>query len=372
MKKVLRTYKYKLNPTKTQENIFESWLGICRFTYNSSLALRINYINLYKKQPSSFDLNYQLNEAKKEPKLNFLKEVHSDVLTEANERTKKTVDNLFRMWKIGKKATPRFKNKYTYNSFTYKRGVKVEENKIKLPKIGFVKYNNSRSLPKDSKIKYCTITKKNNKWYISIQVEFQQKVLPIDESQAVGIDVGIEVHSYKSNGTFTKGNYALEKSLKKLRVINRKLSRCKKGSKRRKKIKYQLSKLHEKVSNQRSDFNHKLSTDIAKEFDIVCIEDLKISNMTKLNSTLARRMLDNGFYQFRLMLEYKAKEVVAVNPAYTSQKCSSCGSIDSRSRLSQSEFVCTSCGNIDQADFNASKNIKAQGMELRTKRKAVA
>src|SRR5690606_8294897 len=117
-------------------------------------------------------------------------------------------------------------------------------------------------------------------------------------------------------------------NLKRLRVLQRKLSRCKKGSKRRQKIKHQIAKLHAKIARQRRDFNHKTSSKITNEFDVVCIEDLKLSNMSKLNSTLSRRMKDNAFYQFRTMLEYKSKDLIAVPPHYTSQKCSSCGETD--------------------------------------------
>lgn len=371
MNTVLRTYQFKLKPSKKQINVFEEWLGICRYVYNNSLSVRKQYLDSFKKQPSSFDLNYQLNDAKKEESLSFLKKVHSDVLTEANERTKKTTDSLFRSWRNGKKSYFKFKNNYTYNSFTFKRGVKVDKNKIKLPKIGEIKYFNSRSIPTNSKIKYCSIIRKNNKWYINIQIELQQQSKQIDENQAIGIDMGVEVHSYLSNGGTIKSPYFLEPSLKKLKTLQRKLQRCDLKSKRRIKVKKQVTTLHEKISRQRKDFNHKNSTELSNTFHTIVIEDLKISKMTKLNSTLSRRMLDNGFFQFRQMLTYKANELIAVNPAYTSQTCNMCKNVDSRNRLSQSEFVCTNCGNIDNADSNASKNILASGRSFRTKRKSI-
>lgn len=370
--KTYRTYQFKLKPNASQIKIFEEWLGICRYVYNNSLSVREHYLRLRKKQPSSFDLNYQLNDAKKEQQLNFLKTVHSDVLADASERTKKTVDKLLSTWSKGKKSYFKYKKSFEYNSFTFKRSVVVEQDFIKLPKIGKVKYFNSRDLPLDSKIKYSSIIRKNNNWFINIQIELsEQPPLPIDESQAVGIDVGIEVFAYLSNGYAIKGNYPLEQNIRKLRVLQRALSRCKKGSNRRQKIKNKLSKLHEKIANQRKDFNHKVSSKLAYEFDLIVIEDLRISNMIKLNSTLSRRMLDNAFFQFRCFLDYKVKELIAVNPAYTSQTCNSCGYVDKKSRISQAEFVCTNCGVITNADLNASKNILASGRSYRTKRKSI-
>jgi len=138
----------------------------------------------------------------------------------------------------------------------------------------------------------------------------------------------------------------------------------------------QLQKLHAKITNQRKDFLHKESTKIANEFSARYIEDLKLLNMHKLNSTLSRRMNDSGFGFFKTYLQYKFKErgnvVILVNPAYTSQTCFACGEIDKKSRLSQSEYVCTSCGNVDNADLNAAKNIRSKGIASVAKRKVLA
>jgi len=365
--KVHKTYQFKLKPNKTQANIFHQWLGTCRYLYNSALEHRISYFKDTGEGVSKYDQYNELPQIKRE--LPFVAKVYSDVLQEVLDR----IDKSYKLFFKGG-GFPKFKNKYSYNSFTYKRNYKINENKVKLPKIGWVKFFNSR--PIKGKPKTATLIFKNNSWFISIVCEQEIQSKPIDDSQAVGIDVGIAKFAYLSDGSFIESPYFLEPNLGKLRLLQRKLSRQKKGSNSIEKTKRQISKLHNKIKNQRKDFLHKVSTNIEQFYSSCYVEDLKISNMTKLNSTLSRRMLDNGFYSFRLMLEYKfkhnSKHFLSVNPAYTSQMCSSCGAVDKKSRLSQSEYLCTNCGFVDNSDLNAAKNIRAKGISFGTKRKVLA
>ena len=175
-----------------------------------------------------------------------------------------------------------------------------------------------------------------------------------------------------SNGEVIDSPLFLESKLKQLRILQRHLSRQKLNSNSRAKTKQRIAKLHLKINNQRKDFLHKESTKIANRFTSCYIEDLKLQDMKKINSTLTRRMSDSGFGTFKTFLQYKFKErgnvVVLVNPAYTSQTCSACNSVDKKSRLSQSEFVCTSCGHVDNADLNAAKTVSYTHLTLPTKR----
>jgi putative transposase len=357
---MILTIKYKLNPTKVQIETFDQWLGGNRYLYNVALEERITAYKSLGKSVTKYDQYNQLPEIKKE--FTWLKEIHSQVLQNTLERLDKSYQSFF-----NGNGFPKFRKKDNYNSFTFPSGIKIIENQIKLPKIGLVKFINHRSI---SNCKTATIIQNRDKWYISITFEVQEPSTIVDNSNAVGIDVGVVNHSTLSDNTINKPNQFLEINLKQLRILNRKLSRQIRGSSSYLKTKKQLSKLHEKISNQRKDYNHKLSTNIVKNYSAIYVEDLKISNMIKLNSTLARRIADNAWFQFRTFLTYKSKlagkHFYAVNPAYTSQQCSSCAAIDKKSRLSQSEYCCTSCGYIDNADKNAAKNIKVKGQNLST------
>lgn len=355
--------KYKLKPTNSQILIFEEWLNTTRYIYNIALEEKITAYKTNKTNISKFEQYNQLPEIKKEFK--WIKNVYSQVLQETLDRLHKSYDSFFKG-----RGFPKFKKKKFWNSFTFKSDVKLENKHIILPKIGKVKYYNSKEV---KNIKTATIIKENNNWFISITYEVQEKPLLIDNNQAIGIDVGIVHHSYLSNGLFYDNNYYLKNSLKQLRILNRKLSRQNKGSYNYKKTINSLNKLYTKIKNQRKDFNHKLSTIIVNSYSSIYVENLQISNMIKLNSTLSRNMLDNAFYQYRLMLEYKSKlngkYFKAVPPQYTSQTCTSCNSIDKKSRISQSEFVCTSCGYVSNADELGAENIKRKGITFSTQSK---
>ena len=313
-----------------------------------------------KKSVSKYDQYNQLPLLKQQ--FPWFGEVYSDTIQEVLDRLEKTYQNFFRGG-----GFPKFSKKGEYNSFTFKRSFKVNTKTIKLPKIGEIKYFNSRQIigiPKTA-----TIVKELGGWYICITAEYESTENTNLENQEVGIDVGIAHFATLSNSDVIDTPLFLESSLKELRILNRRLSRQNKGSNSRIKTVIKLQKLYKKIANQRKDFLHKESTKIANAYTACYMEDLKLQKMTTLNSTLTRRMADSGFYMLRTFLQYKFKErgnhLGLVNPAYTSQTCNSCGSVDKKSRLSQSEFVCTSCGNIDNSDLNAAKNILRVGALLR-------
>jgi len=362
-----KTYKYKLRLTKVQENTFDSYINTCRYVFNVALEGRVLAYKMRNKSVSRFDQYKELTDAKKE--FPFISEVHSDVLQEALDRVDKSYANFF----IGS-GFPRFAKKGEYNSFTYKRKFEIHRGYIKLPKIGNVKYFNSR--PVQGLPKIATIIKEGNNFFISIVCEIDVPDVVVNGSYPIGIDVGIAKFAYLSNNTSIETPLFLQPNLAKLRRLQRKLHRQVKGSGSREKTKQKIFTLHRKIINSRLDFLHKESTKIANEFSSCYIEDLKLLNMVKLNSTLSRKMLDSGFGTFKELLIYKFKErgkhLGLVNPAYTSQTCSECFSVDKKSRLSQSEYACTSCGHVENADLNASKNIMRKGISQSTKAQALA
>ena len=365
--KLMKTYKYKLKLTKKQENTCESWINTCRYIYNVALEERILAYQMRKKSVSKFDQYNQLPLIKKQ--FPFVSEVYSDTLGEVLDRLDKAYQSFFRG-----SGFPKFAKKGLYNSFTFKRHYKINEKTIKLPKIGEVKYFNSRNIigvPKTA-----TIIKEDNNWFICVIAEYETsfETIEIDNQNPIGLDMGATRFLALSNNTFIDAPLFLEDSLKFLRILQRKLSRQKKGSNSREKTKNKIKTLYKKISNQRLDFLHKISTDLSEEYSSLYMEDLKLQKMQQSHFTKTNRnMSDRGFGKLKLLLSYKFKErgkhLGLVNPAYTSQTCNSCLSVDKKSRLTQAEFVCTNCGIIENADLNASKNILREGISQNTKRK---
>lgn len=379
---MFKVYKYKLKPNVTQKNIFERWLGTCRYLYNVALEHRISVYQSAKVQVSRFEQYNQLVKCKKMDSFEWLAEVHSEVTQEALDRVDKSFKNFF---KSGF-GFPKFAKRDKYSSFTFKRSVSVHGKFVRLPKIGLVRFYNSRTF--EGKIKYVHIVKELNSWYICFCVE-QQPVARI-ESQDVGIDMGVVRLATLSDGSYFENPKFLAQHARKIRILQRKLARQKKGSNSREKTKHRLAKEWQKVRRKRSDHLHKVSTSICRKFTTIYIEDLKLANMTKSSkgtiknpgkmvkqkAGLNKSILDAGLHQFRQMLEYKTAfqsgTLVAVNPVYTSQTCSCCGHIAKENRTSQSVFQCVSCSFAENADVNAAKNIRASGRSLSTKREALA
>ncbi len=368
--KLHRTYKYKLKLTKAQEQTCESWINTCRYIYNVALEERITSYKECKKSVSKFDQYNQLPQIKKD--FPFVGEVYSDTLQEALDRLDKSYKNFFRG-----KGFPKFAKKGFYNSFTYKRYFKVNDKTIKLPKIGEVKYFNSRPIKGTPKIS--TIIKEDNNWFICITSEYETpfETIEIDNQNPIGIDCGATRFLALSNNTFIDSPKFYEPFDKELRILQRRLSRQVKGSNTREKTKKKIRKINKKISNQRLDFLHKVSTNLSNTYSSLYMEDLNLQKMQRNGfSKVNRNMSDKGFGNFKVLLSYKFKErgkhLGLVNPAYTSQTCNSCKTIDKKSRISQSNFVCTHCGEVSNADINASKNILREGISQNTERKALA
>ena len=367
--KLIKTYKYKLKPTKRQKETFDSWINTCRALYNLALSERKMAYEMRKVSVSRYNQYNELPELKKE--FPWIGEVYSDTLQEVLDRVDISYKNFFRG-----AGFPKFSKKGEYNSFTFKRAFKVNEKTIKLPKIGEVKYFNSR--PINGTPKTADIVKEGNNWFICIAVEYETpfESIEIDNQNPIGLDMGATRFIALSNNTFIDSPEFLKPFEREIRLLQRKISRQKKGSKSREKTKSKLRSVFKKITNQRLDFLHKTSTNLSNLYSAIYIEDLKLQKMQQNGLTeVNKSMSDKGFGLFKTLLQYKLKErgkhLGLVNPAYTSQTCNSCGTIDKKSRVSQAEFVCTSCGAIDNADLNASKIILSKGITESTKRKTI-
>mgnify|MGYP006361897665 FL=1 len=365
----MKTYKFKLKLTKKQENTCESWINSCRSLYNLALNERIMVYEMRKKSVSKYDQYNQLPDLKKQ--FPWFGEVYSDTIQEVLDRLEKTYQNFFRG-----AGFPKYSKKGEYNSFTFKRSFKVNEKTIKLPKIGEVKYFNSRDIV--GTLKTATIIKEDNSWFICITAEYETpfETIEVDNQNPIGCDMGGIRFLALSNNTFIDSPEFMKPFESELRILQRKLARQKKGSKSREKTKQKIRKIYKKVYNQRLDFLHKVSTNLSNKYSALYMEDLKLQKMQQSGfSNVNKMMSDKSFGNFKLLLSYKLKErgkhLGLVNPAYTSQTCNACGTVDKKSRISQAEFVCTSCGNIDLADISASKIICSKGITASTKRKTL-
>lgn len=355
---IIKAYKYRLKLSKEQMELIDSYINTSRAVYNLALETKIYAYKSKKISLSKFDLMKQITDCRKEFK--WMKEVPSQSLQDVIER----MDTAYKSFFKGG-GFPKWAKKDKYSSVTFKSVSQVSEYIFKLPKIGTLTIFKDRQ--PQGELRNATITRKNNKYYISIVTKQKNKKLTKNYDNQVGIDVGISFFASLSNGDQIPNPRHTLKYAKKLRIEQRSLMRKKVGSNSRENQKLKVAKLYEKLTNTRKDFLHKQSRYIVDNFGLIAVEDLKVKNMIKF-SYLSKHIADVSWSEFFRQLEYKSDYngniFIRVNPKFTSQTCSSCGEIDKKSRISQDKFVCTSCGVESNADVNASKEILKRGKDI--------
>lgn len=366
---IRKSYKFRIYPTRAQVKTLEMTLDLCRELYNAGLQERRDAWKLNKVNIFCFDQINQLPEIKKIRE--DLNSVYSNVLQDVLRRLDKTFRAFFSRVENGEKAGfPRFKNQNRFDSFCYPQsGFSLAENKLRLSKIGKVKIKLSRKIV--GKVKACTIKREVDKWFAVFLVETKNELLPKTNKQ-IGIDAGIESFITLSDGTKIENFKFHETAQKKLRVAQRKVARRKINSNRRRKAVLLLKKIYAKIKNQRNDFQHKISTRLIKDFDLIAIEKLNILGLS--GSVLAKQVNDAAWGNFFQKLKYKAgnagKSVIEVNPSFTSQDCSTCGERVKKG-LSERWHRCPNCGLKIHRDENAALNILRLGQSLSAQTKAV-
>lgn len=371
-----KAYKFRIYPNKQQTILINKTIGSSRFVFNHFLHLWNESYSKTKKGLSYNTCATMLPSMKKSETYAWLKEVDSIALQSS---IKNLEDSFNRFFKKQNKA-PRFKSKknpvQSYTTKNSNNNIQIEGNKVKLPKLKWVKFANSREVK--GRILNATINKRpSGKYFVSLLVEETIKELSKTES-SVGIDLGIKDFAILDNGTIYNNNKFTYKMEQKLKREQRKLSRKqlqakKKGinlfeSKNYQKQKIKVARLHEKVMNQREDFLNKVSTEIIKNHDIICIEDLNIKGMLR-NHKLSKSISDVSWSSFVTKLQYKAdwygKEIIKIDKWYpSSQICSSCGTNSGKKTLDIRTWTCK-CGFKHDRDINASKNIKNEGLRIR-------
>ncbi|WDL96450.1 RNA-guided endonuclease InsQ/TnpB family protein [Alicyclobacillus sp. ALC3] len=351
-----KAYKYRLYPTKEQEEKIQFTLERCRLLYNRLLDERRFVYETDKTTLNYYAQANTLNERKKY--IPALTQVHSQVLQDVVKRLDKAFQAFFRRVKAGETpGYPRFKSAGRYDSFTYPQsGYSINGNQITLSKIGGVKIKLHRQ-PQGT-IKTCTVTVKNGKYYASLSCEVEPNALP-ESKEAVGIDLGVKHLAITSDGEFYEHPKFLRESERTLHRKQRSVSRKKKGSVRRRKNIRELARLHEHIANQRRDYAHKVSRKLVNGYGLLAFENLNVQGMVR-NHHLAKSIVDASWNQLVQYTTYKAEEagrrVVLVDPKNTSQQCSNCGKIVPK-KLSERIHRCEHCGYVQDRDVNAAQNI---------------
>ena len=362
-----KTYKEKLRPTPAQERALDAVLWRCRDLYNVALEQRITAWQRRHASVSRYEQEAELKDIRAE--FPEYAAIHSHVLQDVLARLDKTYQAFFRRIQRGDKAGfPRFKGRNRFHSFTFKEfgnGATLDNGFLVLAKIGRISVRWSR--PMEGTPKTVTISREADGWYVAISCANVLVHPLLETGQETGIDLGLEAFATLADGTriLTPGSY--RRAERYLAQCQRRVSRRTKGSHRRRKAVGVLAKAHQTVRRQRQDFHHKTALNLVRANDVIYHEELRVANMVR-NHHLAKSIADAGWSAFLTILAFKAasagKQVVAVDPAFTSQLCSGCGVVVHKG-LSVRWHACPECGTSLHRDHNAARNIQWRGQRLR-------
>lgn len=365
---MLLGFKTELKLNNVQRTLLAKSCGTARFAYNWGLdqlkqALDFNRENPGSKVkiPSAIDLHKRFC-AEVKPEKPWIYEVSKCSPQYALRNVRDALDRFF---KEPDKGFPKFKKKGQRDSFTVDGSVTVGDRWVQVPRVGklkcFERLNFGTLKPKS-----LTISRQADSWFVSFKIEVPEadKREPII---SVGVDLGIKELATLSNGEVIPNLKPLRSALGQLKQLSRSVSRKVKGSKSRETAKKQLARFHKRVSDLRKNYLHRLTTYLAKNFDVICIEDLNVSGMLK-NRKLSRAIAELGLFEFKRQLEYKTKlygsQLVVISRWFPSSKtCSNCGHEQSMT-LKDRTYVCGNCNHIEDRDLNAAKNIECEGLRI--------
>lgn len=372
----MRAINIRIYPNQETVHLLNRHLGSCRFLYNRLLSLSNE---AYKTSKTPFSVkwaNEQLSIFKNSPETEFLKETYAQVLQQSIMNLDAAFKNFFRRLKRKEKkpGSPKFKKKSRHRDscrFTNQSVRILDENHLRLTgKLTNLKFSCSERDRKrlvSGKVVSATLKRTpSNKFFVSVTLDCvndNDKVLKTKEP--VGIDMGLKNFATLSDGKIIPNPRFKRTMERRLRLLQRSLSRKEKGSRNREKARLRLAILHERVANKRADFLHKVSSGISRNYGLVCLEDLNVKGMMK-NHKLAGSISDVSWNEFTRQLSYKCDEVVKVGKFFKSSKtCNHCGHVNDGLKLSDREWRCSRCGEVLDRDFNAARNILEEGMRIK-------
>ena len=358
--------KFRLYPTPEQKQLLAKQFGCSRWWWNKALGLQYENRSNNGKWLKRTELNAMLPKLKKA--LPWLK---TDCYSQVLQATTKHLEQAMKNWFEGRTLKPRFKAKKNKQSISFPQNVVIVDDCLKIPKVGLVKAKMTQ--PIEGKIKTVTISvTPTGKYYASLGLDLGE-IEPASsvEGQVLGIDLGLKDYVTCNNGQETwkvKHPKWLKKQERHLRQQQKQLSRCQKASKRREKARLLVARVHERLSNTRQDFLHKLSRKITDENQVVIVENLNIKGLVK-NRKLSKSIFQSGWGMFLNFLDYKLKHkggvLVEIDRFFASSKlCSSCGHKYQDLQLSEREWTCSACQARHSRDENAAKNIRWEGMRI--------
>ena len=376
----MQAFKYELEPDGQQERDMRRTSGACRFVYNKALAIQKENYEAGNKFIGYVAMAKQLTEWRHSEETPWLKESPCHPL----QQTLKDLDRAYKHFFAKRTDFPRFKKKGASSGFRYPDPVQIKldqaNSRIFLPKLGWIRYRKSREII--GELRNITVSHSGKKWFISIQTEREVGSPQRTATTAIGIDLGISRFATLSDGSYIAPLNSFKKHQERLRRYQKRMARKVKFSNNWKKAKLKVQKVHIDIGNTRKDFLHKTTTTISKNHALVCVEDLRVKNMSKTaagtkekpgkqvrqKSSLNRSILDQGWGMFRSQLEYKLEWggglLLAVAPENTSRTCPNCKHISEHNRKTQSQFECVSCSYQNNADIVGAMNILERGHRL--------
>ena len=374
---MIRALNLRLYPNKTQRTQIHKTIGCSRFIYNQMLIERGEVYERFKNDMDALKKHTYKTEKQYKVRFPFLKEADSIALQASREHLFKAYQNYFNGLKKGRKVGfPKFKSKKGKETYTTKQtngNIKIdfERKKLKLPKLGWLRFNDKRVFSES--IKHATIKKtKSNKYFVSLTLEAQEDVKELQEVHEKDVTAfDMSANNFLVNDLVKMENprfYRLEQ--KKTKKLNKELSRKKKGSKNREKARLKLARHYDTIYNRKKDWTHKLTRKLADTFDAIILENLNVKGMQKFNSGLSKSVsLDFSWYQFTTYLKYKmewlGKHFVLVDRFFASSKlCSCCGWKNNNLTLKERVWTCLDCGTIHERDENASVNLRDEGIRI--------
>ena len=371
-----QAFKYELKPSDEQRHRMVCYAGCKRVVYNKALELQAANHAAGNKFIRYESMAKNLGAWRSDEAALWLREAPYHTLQQGLKDMEKAFKNFFE----GRTDYPVHKKKGRHDSFRYPDPKQIEldqaNSRIKLPKLGWLRYRNSREVP--GTVRNVTVSNRNGKWFVSIQTE-REVEQPVAQGEDVGIDMGVTRFATFSDGTVVPSLGLYKRYAPDLRKAQQALSRKKKFSNNWKKAKAKVQRIHVHIANARRDYLHKTSTTISKNHAMVVVEDLQVSNMSrsaagtieqpgrkvKQKSGLNRSILDQGWAEFRRQLEYKVLWqgglFLAVPAMNTSRTCPQCGHVSKDNRKSQAVFACVKCGYSENADLVAAINILRAG-----------